>query len=659
MIKDIAQHNQKIKGNERVIDILHRDFPQCFTSDGKFDIELFKGLVSETIPSTHEGYSLQFLGKSYASLVASTDTTTVIVPDEEHNSKPENADSKNIYISGDNLDALKHLRNSYSESIKCIYIDPPYNTGSDGFVYNDNFNYTSEQLQNRLGISEESATRILEMTTKGSASHSAWLAFMYPRLMLARDLMTKDGVIFISIDDNEQANLKLLCDYIFGEENFISLFTIKSNPKGRQSDSFCASVHDYVLVYAFDIENVSWKGATLTDKQRGEYKYTDEDGRKYRLLGLRQRGVASLREDRPDMFFPIYVNPDTKEVSLEYSDGWHTIIPKKSDGREGRWMWGRNKCIVEINRLVPRWVKKREEFDIDIKDYLSDGDDKERTSKLKTIWDDKQFSNEVGTRETTSILKADVASYPKSTALLKALIQTVVKDGDVVLDFFAGSGSTADAVSQLISSDLISDISFILVQLPEDLRQRLSSLSGEEAKKIERLIQFLDNLDYPLTLDYLAFERIRRVVGDLGFKHYTLQEPSDQTLAKLEDFNPQAFFVDNMLDEFGKDTVLCTWALRDGYGLDAELTPIDLDGYTAYLCGRHLYFVTPNLLKYGGPDPIVALIERYSNDKFFKPENIVLFGYSFTYTETEALRKNLLPLRDSIKNLKVNLDIRY
>lgn len=147
--------------------------------------------------------------------------------------------------------------------------------------------------------------------------------------------------------------------------------------------------------------------------------------------------------------------------------------------------------------------------------------------------------------------------------------------------------------------------------------------------------------------------------GDFGFKHYTLKEPSDQTLAKLEDFNPQAIFADNILDEFGKDTVLCTWALRDGYGLDAVITPIDLNGYTAYLCGRHLYFITPNLLSNSGPDPIVALIERYSNDKYFKPENIVLFGYSFTYTETEALRKNLLPLRDGIKNLKVNLDIRY
>ena len=220
MIRDIIQNNASVTGNERILKLLHRDFPQCFTSDGKFDLDVFQSLVAESVPTANEGYSLQFLGKSYATLVASTDTTTVIVPDEEHNSKPENRNSQNIYISGDNLDALKHLRNSYAEAVKCIYIDPPYNTGSDGFVYNDSFNYTSEELQKRLGISESAADRILEMTTKGSASHSAWLAFMFPRLLLARDLLTKDGVIFISIDDNEQANLKLLCDSVFGEENF-------------------------------------------------------------------------------------------------------------------------------------------------------------------------------------------------------------------------------------------------------------------------------------------------------------------------------------------------------------------------------------------------------------------------------------------------------
>ena len=176
-----------------------------------------------------EGYELKFLGKSYAKLLASTETTTVIQPNEAHNSLPENASSENIYISGDNLDGLKHLLKSYNGAIKCIYIDPPYNTGSDGFVYAENFNYTKDTLQEKLSVSEEEAERILDLTKRGSASHSAWLMFMYSRLLLARDLLKDDGVIFISIDDNEQANLKLLCDDVFGEENLIAQIVIQSH----------------------------------------------------------------------------------------------------------------------------------------------------------------------------------------------------------------------------------------------------------------------------------------------------------------------------------------------------------------------------------------------------------------------------------------------
>ena len=176
--------------------------------------------MSNKIAINNEGYELKFLGKNYARLLASVDTTTVVVPDEEHNQKAENKDSQNIYISGDNLDGLKHLLKSYAHKVKCIYIDPPYNTGSDGFVYNDSFNFTAAELSTKLSIDEEYAQRILDLTKRGSASHSAWLTFMYPRLLLARDLLTDDGVIFISIDDNECHNLKLICDDVFGEENF-------------------------------------------------------------------------------------------------------------------------------------------------------------------------------------------------------------------------------------------------------------------------------------------------------------------------------------------------------------------------------------------------------------------------------------------------------
>lgn len=219
MIKDILTANEEVLPNSREMAVLRENFPSCFHEDGSFDIERFKEFLSDKVAVTNEGYELKFLGKNYARLLASMDTTTVIVPDEEHNAQPENVNSQNVYISGDNLDGLKHLLKSYSHKVKCIYIDPPYNTGSDGFVYNDSFNFTAEEISTKLSINIEQAQRIMDLTKRGSASHSAWLMFMYPRLLLARDLLTDDGAIFISIDDNEQANLKLICDDVFGEEN--------------------------------------------------------------------------------------------------------------------------------------------------------------------------------------------------------------------------------------------------------------------------------------------------------------------------------------------------------------------------------------------------------------------------------------------------------
>lgn len=249
MIRDIINLNETVKSSTYTMEILYRYFPDCFNNEDKFDIERFKSRISENVSVIDEGYELNFLGKSYAQLLVSIDTTTVIVPDIEHNRKPENADSQNIYISGDNMDGLKHLLKSYAGMVKCIYIDPPYNTGSDGFVYNDNFNFTSEELQMKLSIDEEQAHKILDLTKRGSASHSAWLMFMMPRLQLAKDLLAEDGVIFISIDDNEQANLKLLCDSIFGEENFLSQIIVQANKRG-QTYKQLAKTHEYLLVYA-------------------------------------------------------------------------------------------------------------------------------------------------------------------------------------------------------------------------------------------------------------------------------------------------------------------------------------------------------------------------------------------------------------------------
>ena len=277
MIKDIKAKYANAKPEDRTMQKLHADFPQCFDNEGKFDIEKFCQLIDPQ-DVTREGYGLEFLGKRYAGLLASADTETVIEPDSAQNQLPENINSQNIYISGDNIDALKHLLKSYSNKIKCIYIDPPYNTGSDGFVYNDKFNFTAAQLQTKLGISDEKAKRILDFTTRGSASHSAWLTFMYPRLLLAKDLLSDDGVIFISIDDNEQANLKLLCDSVFGEENFVANIVWQKKYAATNDSKGFSTLHDYIIVFQ---KKDSFERNLLprTKEQNEPYKNDDNDGK--------------------------------------------------------------------------------------------------------------------------------------------------------------------------------------------------------------------------------------------------------------------------------------------------------------------------------------------------------------------------------------------
>ena len=656
MIRDIIQNNASVTGNERSVELLHRGFPQCFTSAGKFDFDVFQNIVSESVPTANEGYSLHFLGKSYATLVASTDTTTVIVPDEEHNSKPENRNSQNVYITGDNLDALKHLRNSYAESVKCIYIDPPYNTGSDGFVYNDNFNYTSEELQKRLGISESAAERILEMTTKGSASHSAWLAFMFPRLLIARDLLTKDGVIFISIDDNEQANLKLLCDSIFGEENLIGVFPRVTKKGGKSSETFALN-HDYVFVYSretpkfYPIEHndAGFKNKDEFFEERGYYKLNqtlDYDSLQY------SDGLDYPIELDGMTFFP----GGSEEDYYTRKSGIH-------DRADWCWRWSKEKfqfgldngfIVVKKSRNGSRiYTKTYQKASIEDSDkgYFIDYGD--RTKSVSTLaLTDNLYSNDNATKDLAQTIGKKIFDYSKPISLLQIILDLSVRDNDIVLDFFSGSATTGEAVMRW-NAETNNSVRFILVQIPELTKENTSAR----------------NAGYN-TIDEIGRDRVQRAAsnlrksnpmfsGDTGFKHYTLTEPSDQTFAKLEDFNPNVFFTDNIVDEFGKATILQTWAVRDGYGLNANITPIKLGEYEAYLCGRHLYFVNPNLGNEDSAAPIVALIDKYNNEKDFKPENIVLFGYSFTYTETEALKKNLHPLRDGIKNLKVNLDIRY
>ena len=267
MLKDIIKTNENIKPNSREIEKLKIDFPQFFDGDGEFLIDRFEEILKQSdIALSKEGYEY----------LSSTKTETFIAPHVEENAKEENKDSENLYIIGDNLDALKHLLGSYAGKIKCIYIDPPYNTGSDGFIYPDNFSFDAKKLADTIGIEEEEAERIINL--KGKSSHSAWLTFMYPRLILARELLSNDGAIFISIDDNEQANLKLMCDEVFGEENFVVTFS-RVTKKGGKSSEATAKNHDYVLTYLKNYDNSDLRGVFHNDEGYcNKDDYFDERG---------------------------------------------------------------------------------------------------------------------------------------------------------------------------------------------------------------------------------------------------------------------------------------------------------------------------------------------------------------------------------------------
>ena len=681
MIKDIERNNENISINDTAISILKEHFSSCFKKDGSFDMERFKEELKDKVDVVHEGYELKFLGKSYAKLLASLDTTTVITPNTGHNNLPENKNSENIYISGDNLDGLKHLLKSYSKSVKCIYIDPPYNTGSDGFVYKDNFNFTVDELQDKLSVDETQAKRILDLTKRNSASHSAWLLFMFSRLQLAKDLLTDDGVIFISIDDNEQSNLRLLCDDVFGEENFISQIIVQSNKRG-QTYKQLAKTHEYLLVY---VRSETSLINELTKELSSSTK-TDLVG-DFSERELRNRNPKYGKFNRPNLYYPVYVHSSEIDVNgyspvslvrtLDYSI---EVIPLNSEGAQSCWRWGTKKLkdnIGETSMLsnVVGRVKTTGEFGIYEK-Y------RKKTFKAKTIWfedieiiddddDDDGIWDETGViteQGSTELRKYDmgeVFDFPKPTFLLKKILSLGSNLDSICLDFFSGSASFAESVLSLNS--VKGNRKFISVQLPENLDDKLKQTPTSDKPKVQKIIDFLDANSNPHTLDYIGIERIIRASKkikvetkaeiDFGFKHFILNEPNQNTLDKCETFDKASLLGDaTILDDFGTETVLTTWLNNDGYGLNAKVEVIDLDDYTAYYCKKHLYLINPNFTQ----EAMVVLFEKYDTIAGFNPENIVLFGYSFNeWSVTEMLEKNLKILNDSEKNLKINIDVRY
>lgn len=629
MIKDIIGRNAEAAAGQKEIKVLREYFPQCFNADGEFDIEAFKATLPEGTTLTDETSGFNWLGKNYARMLTNMDTTTLIRPDEEHNAKPENRDSKNIYISGDNLNALQHLVKSYGGKVKVIYIDPPYNTGSDGFVYNDRFNFTADELAKRLDVSRERAERILSMTRRGSASHAAWLTFMLPRLSFARNLLTDDGVIFISIDDNEQANLKKLCDEVFGEECFVAQF-IWEKRKTRENRSSISIRHDYVLCYVKDIELLedSLGLEMMTKAALSRYKNPDNDpkGPWTSVPAIAQAGHGTKSQ------FYTFVAPNGKSYNLPSGSCWRMTLEKMNEAVVQNKIW-----FGSDGNGVPR-----------IKKYLSEG--KQGLTPESIISSEKGGTNDSAKREIVELFNGKaVFETPKPVELIRHILSMTLGESVTVLDFFGGSSTTAHAVMQKNAEDG-GNRKFILVQLPEECKP-----DSEAAKAGYK------------TIDEVGMERIKRAAkkikeanplfaGDLGFKHFVLEEPKENALLQMETFNPITTISSLTVDDFGLEAVLRTWLVADGYGFTEDAEEVTLGRYKAYWKDNHLYMINPD--KDFDANSIAALMDKYNGEPF-SPQNIVIFGYSFGFTHCEELQKNLRTLKEGNKTLTVNIDVRY
>ncbi|TEB08352.1 putative methyltransferase [Pelotomaculum schinkii] len=451
------------------IDKIAELFPGVVT-EGKVNFDLLRSLLGDEVYGD-EAYEFTWVGKRAAIAEAGRPIRKTLRPCPEESKNWDT--TENLYIEGDNLDVLKLLQESYLGKVKIIYIDPPYNTGND-FVYRDNFTRDKDEYEEEAGVYDEDGDRLFRNTESNGRFHSDWCSMMYPRLLLARNLLRNDGVIFISIDDNEIAQLRKICDEVFGESNFVADLCVVNNLKGRNDKKYIARANERMLMYVKSQEFDEY-GLSLSDNVLAEYNMTDSNG-KYRLLELRKRGGPDTRSERPNMYYPFYVNPDTGEVSLEQTGSFSVeALPVKSNGVDGRWRWGKETAQKNIGFLYGRQVGNK--YNIYEKDYY-ESDEGARRIRPKSVLAGAGYSTDVATKEYRAIMQGIDFSNPKPVLLLRDLIEYAVapEESSIILDFFSGSATTAHAVMQLNAEDG-GKRKFIMVQLPEPCPE------GSEAAK--------------------------------------------------------------------------------------------------------------------------------------------------------------------------------
>lgn len=613
--------------------------PEAF-SEGQLDlVALKRALGASAFIEGGERYALTWAGKSDAYKVLQTPTTATLRPERD---KSVNFDqAQHVFIEGENLEALKVLQKAYFGKVKLIYIDPPYNTGSDSFIYPDRFQESKEDYLRRINDLADDGTLMREgyfrKNSKESGHyHSNWLSMMLPRLYIARNLLREDGLIFVSCDDNEVHNLRCLMNEVFGEENLISQIIVQSNKRG-QTYKDIAKTHEYLLAYGRSEETPLFELPKLDDA----LPFEDRKGR-FDLWELRNRNPKFGRHNRANLYFPIYVCPEEldsngySKISLERSGQFCIeVFPRNSEGKDGCWRWSRAKI---------QSVDTTSEFAVVVAKQRRDGEwnvyekSRKSTTKAKSLWDETEVISEQGTVELGELGLGGLFDHPKPRGLISKVLRIATEADDLVFDFFAGSATTADALLRL-NFEEVSDRRLVLIQLPEPTAvdsaaasagfETIADFSRERFRRVIEAVQKSSDLvtQAPVNLGFksyrLAPSNFKQWRGD-GIDTAEQLAEQMQMFAKTE---KEGAAVEDMLYEL---------LLKFGQELTTPIETLEVAGGKVFaIHGRQMLFVLESFTQ----EMIVPLVEM-------KPREIITIDGVFN--DSDMLKSNLdLQCRDA------------
>ena len=633
-IKKIDLRSMDIIGEQK--EKLRKLFPEVFT-ENKIDFEKLKLALGEAIEVGKERYGMTWPGKTDCFKIIQSSSIGTLKPCRKESVNFDT--TENLFIEGDNLEVLKLLQKSYYGKVKMIYIDPPYNTGND-FIYPDDYKENLTTYLQYTGQVDAQGKKFSTNTDTEGRFHSKWLNMMYPRLFLAKNMLRDDGVIFISIDDNEAHSLRAITNEIFGEENFIGCFTINTTPNARDYGHI-GKMHEYCLFYAKSINSTETN--LITDKEK-TFRYKDSVG-EFNVHPLYNSNEAFSKYNRPNLFYPFYLLPKKKvseigdnffEISLDKSIDGIEILPPLSQKNKVQfvWRWGRDKAQSELNKEIIGYMTGNGEYRIV---------QKMRTTEklIRSLISGAEFTSRRGTAELEKIFDKKIMEFPKPVKLIKHFVKAGAGFNDIILDFFAGSSSTAHAVIDLNKEDG-GNRKFIMVQLPEICNENseaykagFKTIADIGKERIRRVIKNIEK-----ETDQTLFKNKKM---DLGFKVFKLDKSNfkiwdaEQSSLDKKSLEKQLeLHIDHVDYKASQDDILYEILLKAGFELTTKIEKIKLAGKAVYFIegGAMLVCLTKELTK----EVIKAMAEK-------QPSRVICLDLGFA--NNDQLKTNAVQIMKS------------